>query len=205
MGHSAKSNGADEAGFTLIELLAVISILGIISFALTEAVILGLKTTDATANDSFRSAGVQALQSFFTSDAQSATLVSTADPAPQCAPAAATPRVFLHLSWNDQGKARDVSYSLEDDIPAVAGQSEVVRWSCSGDGAPDKRMLGRLNYDSAVAPELAQCRPVACQAMPSRFDTITLKVPTDRPEEVTNPSGPVPPAAVEMTVRRRTT
>ena len=75
-----------QSGFSLVELIVVITILGIISFVLTEAMILGLKTTDSTASDIGRSIDVAALRRSFTSDAQSAALVSTGDAAPPCAP-----------------------------------------------------------------------------------------------------------------------
>lgn len=191
------SGAEDEAGFTLVELLAVIAILGVITFALTEAVIIGLKTTDSTANDLSRSVAVQALQSYFTPDVQSAKLVSKDDPAPTCAPPASAPDVFLHLSWTEQLRARDVSYALEPDGSASSGQSEIVRWSCIADGPPNKRMLGHLSFDPAgPKPVVALCDGADCRGT-SGPATVTLTILTNRAQD--------PAAAVDLTVRRRTT
>lgn len=182
--------GSDEGGFTLIELLAVIGILAIIAFPLTEAFIQGLKTTDANANDMANSSAVQALQSFFTGDVQSARLASRVDTAPVCASSAPAGEVFLNLTWTDQKKPRDVSYSLAADASPVAGQRELIRWSCTDGGTPDKRMLGRFTYpEGGPAPVRAECNP-ACQDTPAAFDSVTLKVLT--------------PTEVDLTVRRRT-
>ena len=188
----------DEAGFTLVELLAVIAILGVISFPLSQAFIVGLRTTDDNANNMARSVGVQALQSFFTPDAQSAALASQADPEPRCAAAAAPADVFLHLSWTDQATARDVSYSLAADSPVVEGQRELIRWSCTAGGPAQKRMLGRFTFDPAgQLPVRALClltpatTLVPCPAAPTAFEAVTLKVLT--------------PTEVDLTVRGRTT
>ena len=179
---------SDEGGFTLVELLAVIGILAVISFPLTEAFIQGLKTTDANANDMANSTAIQALQSFFTGDVQSSQLASRVDTAPVCASSAPAGEVFLNLTWTDQKKG-DVSYSLAADTSPVAGQRELIRWSCKGGGTPDKRVLGRFTYpEGGPAPVRVECSP-ACQLIPTAFDSVTLKVLT--------------PTEVDLTVRRR--
>lgn len=184
-----------EGGFSLIELLAVISILGVVSFALTEAVILGFKTTDATVDDVSRSVAVQALQSYFTGDAQSADAVSTEDPAPTCSPV--PEGVFLHLAWTDQGRARDVSYALLPDGPA--GEVELIRRSWTGCGAPDTKMLGHFSFEpGGPPPVLALCDGTDCGAAAAGPETITIKIPTRRPQEAT-------PASTSTTVAGATT
>jgi len=202
MSRQASLRHGDELGFTLVELLAVIAILGVISFTLTEAFVVGLKTTDANATDLSRSVAVQAAQSYFTDDVQSAKEVSRVDPPPTtCATAAG---VFLHLSWKDQGRARDVSYAVED---AITGQAQLVRWSCTDGGSVDRKMLGLFTFEPPL-PQLAQCDGAACPDAPGRPLTVTLRIPTDRPQEATGTSTTsVPPLrpSVDLTVRRRTT
>lgn len=206
-GPGAARRRGGESGFSLVELIVVISILGIIGVVLTEATIIGFRTTDAVANDLSRSVAVQALQSVFTGDVQSARLVSSEDPAPACA---TTPGVFLHLSWADQGLARDVSYSLEADAgtnsPAVTGQGDLVRWSCTAGGSPQKKLLGRFSFDAnGPAPVRARCGDVDCGTTPAAPVTVTLRILAGSSQgglggQVPGP----PPPAVDLTVRRRT-
>ena len=178
---------SEEGGFTLVELLAVIGIVAIIAFPLTEAFILGLKTTDANANNMSRAVAVQALQSFFTGDVQSTDVVATA--ASTCAPPPSdtSAEVFLHLSWTD-GVQRDVTYFRQAD--GVEGERELVRWSCTGGSTADKRMLGRITYDPAgPAPVVAMCQPGPCptsidRLVPTPVRTITLRVLTPDPIEL---------------------
>lgn len=179
----AAGRGGDEAGFTLVEVLAVISILGVIAYALTESVILGLRTTDATAASSSRSVAVQTLSSYFTGDAQSADEVSTTDP--DCA---AEP-VFLHLTWTDQAVSRAVSYGLD---PPAGPEQELVRWSCAAGGSADRKVLGHFsrNPDPAAPPVSASCDGVPCPATPGAPATITLDIQSEPP--------------LSLTVRRRT-
>ena len=187
----------DEDGFSLIELLAVIAILGVVSFALTESLILGFETTDRTIGDVSRSAGVNTLQPYFTRDVQSAEMVSTGDPT------CATVPVLLHLTWTDEGAARAVSYSL---VPPTGGEQDLVRWSCTGTGdeAPDRRVLGHFSHDPAGPPPLAATCDEdndpdidLCPVTPGTPATVTLAIQTD-------PSA-APATATKLTVRRRTT
>jgi prepilin-type N-terminal cleavage/methylation domain-containing protein len=187
----------DEAGFTLVELLAVIGILAVLAFPLTEAFIVGMKTTDANATDMYRSVGVQAVQSYFMGDVQSATAVSSPDP--PSTPCAGAAGVFLHLSWSNQGVARDVSYSVED-VDLIKGEAELVRSSCTGGGTADKKPLGRFTFDPPL-PVLAHCDGAPCPPAPGTPRTVTLRIPTDRAREST---GTTPALSVDLTVQRRT-
>lgn len=188
----------DESGFTLIELLVVISILGIISFALTEAVILGLRTTDGITSDVSNSVAVQALRSYVISDVQKAQKVSTdqqlsTNPADPCGTSTAANPVFLQLSWMEGERSRRVSYSLDSGAPPVLGQAELVRSSCTDSSVPtDKRVLGHFEFDPSGSPVLASCSPDCATAT-----TVTLKILTNRPRN--------PPAPIELTMRRRLT
>lgn len=192
----------DEGGFSLIELLVVVSVLGIISFVLTEAFILGLKTTDGITADVSNSVAVQALRSHFTGDAQKAKeVIASPDTPDTCAKddeGAARP-VFLQLKWSEAGAARHVSYELDGGMPPAPGQAELVRWSCTGSsGAPDKRVLGYFEFSPGDKPVEALCSPPPPPptAVPP-CATVTMKILTNRAQ---NPAAPI-----ELTVRRRIT
>ena len=171
----------DEGGFTITELLVAIVILGIISVILTEAVILGLRTTDATAANTSRSVATQTLASYFTDDAQSASAVSTTDLSCTASP------VLLHLAWTDQGVNRDVSYALE---PPAGREQTLVRWSCTGDGDPTRKVLGHFSGDGA-APVAVRCDEGPCPSTPGSPAPARVAVEIDG----------TPPLTV--TVRRR--
>jgi prepilin-type N-terminal cleavage/methylation domain-containing protein len=95
-----------EAGFTLAELLVSVVILTIIGGALTEATILGLRTTGRTADRIAESSDAQLVSTWFSTDVQSAQTVETQvqDPACDVSP-------LLRLTWTDQGVAHVVSYA----------------------------------------------------------------------------------------------
>lgn len=174
----APGRGRGDAGFTLVELLVVIAILGIIGYPLTESLILGLRTTDATAASSSRSVAIQALSSYFTGDAQSAETVLFTDSS------CATQPVFLNLEWSDKMTTQKVSYSLD---PVSGPEQDLIRWSCTGTGgSPERRVLGHFSRgaDTTQPPVVASCAELpACR-------TITLTFPPD--------------PALTLTVRRRT-
>lgn len=181
-----------QHGFSLTELLVVTTILGIIGFALTEAVILGLRTTDGTAASSSRSSATQALASYFTDDAHSAELVSNTDPACAGQP------VLLRLTWTD-GVARTVSYGLD---PVVGDEQDLVRWSCIGSGSSDRKILGHFSSDRAVGsgpPVEVQC--AGCpSATPIAPASITLKV---RAAQILPTATPETDHTLTLTVQRR--
>jgi prepilin-type N-terminal cleavage/methylation domain-containing protein len=87
-----------EAGFTLVEMLATIAILGIISLPLTNAFVVGLRSSDRTAKLLVTSADRQMLANYLPPDALSATGATTGA-GTGCLGAAGT-RVLL-LTWTE--------------------------------------------------------------------------------------------------------
>jgi prepilin-type N-terminal cleavage/methylation domain-containing protein len=184
--------GQHEAGFSLVELIVVVAILGVISSVLTEALILGLRTTDGTIANVSRAAGVQILEPYFTADAHSAEVVWT-DPTPTCASGPA----FVHLRWTESGSVvRTVGYGLD---PAVGPDQELVRVSCVASGPPERKVLGHFTHDPAgPQPVSVACDAGPCPTVPgAAVATVTLLIQVD-------PS-PAPPAPISLTVRRRLT
>ena len=181
-----------QRGLTLVELLAAITILGVISFALTESIIVGLRTTDGTAANISGSIGTQSAASYFSGDAQSADEVSngwtgcpgTADPG----------GVFLHMGWTDQDDlgattTRSVNYAFDPPSP-TATEMQLIRWSCDGiSGAASSRNLGLFTrkVDDPL-PVSVTCDGVPCPVTPAAPDQITMTIkshPTHPANDIT--------------------
>jgi prepilin-type N-terminal cleavage/methylation domain-containing protein len=180
-----------QGGFTLVEVLVVIVILGIIAYPLTEAVILGFRTTDGTIAGVSRASAVELLAPAFTSDAQNAVDVAVSGGACAAVDPGDLAGVFLDLAWTDGATPKEASYAL---VPPTGGEQDLVRLSCVNSGPARRQVLGHFSHDPAAPspPVSAACTP-ACNATAK---TITLHVQLD-------PSAtPAPP--VDITVRRRT-
>lgn len=174
-----------ESGTTLVELLVAISILAIISFALTEAVMQALRTLDGTARRYGESIDAQSLAASFGPDIQSADRVEApfaADPSDPCAPASGAP--LLLLRWTDGSVAKQASYTLE---AATGSERHLVRRYCEADSRASDPPVFRLVRQHAVAslvpPEAPEpavtCSPgPACSAQP---DAVTMTITYPRP------------------------
>jgi prepilin-type N-terminal cleavage/methylation domain-containing protein len=128
-----------EAGFTLPEVLIVIAILGIIVVSLTNAMVVGLRSSSRTATVLVASADRQMLTTYFPPDALSAT-TATADPAAVGCTGVTGDRVLL-LAWSEFDPLFPqfptsffADYRL---IPGGTGK-ELVRDSCVGSVPADE-------------------------------------------------------------------
>lgn len=180
----------DERGFTLVELLTAVVVLGIVGAAVTQGIVVTLRTTDGSVARISGSIASEALTSYFSADASSAeTVVVPAGPA--CAPVG-TSGVFLRLTWNDNDPAnpgpRMTEYALD---PATGGEQELVRWHCNASPTPSRRVLGQFVHDpSGPPPVVARCDDAVCPAASSPEEVSLLVRIEDAP-------------ASEVTVRRR--
>lgn len=177
-----------EAGTTLVELLAAISIMAIISFALTEAVVQALRTLDGTATRYGESIDAQSLAASFGPDIQSADRVEapfTPDGTDPCTPSSGSP--LLLVTWTDGSVVKQASYTLE---AASGNQRHLVRRYCEADSRlPDTaaRLVRQHAVASLVPPEAPEpqvtCAPAPCSPQPDQVTmTITYPRPPQSPE-----------------------
>lgn len=161
-------NRDSEAGTTLVELLVAISILAIISFALTESVIQALRTADGTANRYGESIDAQLLAASFGPDVQSAAQVETPFPSSVDPCSVASGTNVLRLSWTDGSVAKQSTYTLE----ATSGpQRHLVRRYCEADSrAADTslHLVRQHTVASFVAADAAEPVVVTCDGTPCR-------------------------------------
>lgn len=132
----------NEDGFTLPELLVSVVILGIISGAITGAIITGLNVTDGTSQRIKESTDAQLASAYFANDVQSSgTVVPAAHPA--CAPPA--------------GGTAIVSFSWED--PSEPAVPRVATWFTSNVG--EERHLSRRYCEAASGYTVTVSRALA--------------------------------------------
>ncbi|HET7488550.1 MAG TPA: type II secretion system protein [Acidimicrobiales bacterium] len=188
-----------QGGFTLIELLVAIVITGIIVAALTEAVIQGFKTTDATSARVARSSAAQALTSAVTEDVHRAeTVARTADPEPIGNCVTRDAGRFIRFTWTDTTVAHVAVYAL--DPTGDAGDHDLVRYECVAGGLPVRRILGHFP-DAVGAPSAVT---VACKA--AITDTSTALCPdpgTPATVVLSIRVDPYPLPASQLTLQRR--
>ncbi|HZM84603.1 MAG TPA: prepilin-type N-terminal cleavage/methylation domain-containing protein [Candidatus Limnocylindrales bacterium] len=176
----------DDRGVTLIEVLVAVTLLAIIMFPLTNAMITYLRNTNATNDRLAASHDAQIAAAFFAQDVQSIGVrdwdvagfalkqsvelnVAPHAGLHQCGPAGATtPNAVVRMAWDDPAAATGrppkvvVSY-------VVAGR-ELHRWHCAG-GAFRDTMVAH-NLDSVSAP---QCVP-SCSDPQSLSMDLTIRV-----------------------------
>jgi len=150
-------NGASDGGFTLVELLVVVAILGIIAGALTESIIIGLRTTTATVAQVSGSLDRQKLADAFVPDVQSAQKVEVEGPT-TCGSGGT---VRGTLSRVDRGVTKTASYvEAAGEGPAL----QLLRRYCEGEAQPVERML---------ADNLSEVQSVVCVTEASSTTTTT--------------------------------
>lgn len=123
-----------EAGFTLVEMLMAVAVLGIISLPLTNAVVVGLRTSDRTAKVLVASADRQMLANYLPPDALSATAATTAAAAGGCLAPAGT-RVVL-LTWSEF-TGTVTTYASDYRLVPVGTTTKLVRDRCVLGGAAE--------------------------------------------------------------------
>lgn len=159
-----------EDGFTLVELLLVIVILGIVMGALGQAVIVGLRTSDAATNRLAESHDAQIVSSYFVTDIQSSVTVTagaqdSTSPLPAgCTPAASPIVVF---SWTDPSAgAQLVSYYRA----TSGGQTQLLRQACS----PNATKLITVAHLLGTSTFSLTCAPTACSSTGSAATRVQL-------------------------------
>lgn len=124
-----------EAGFTLPEMLMAVAVMAIIIVPLTNAMVVGLRTSGRTAAVLVTSADRQMLTNYLPPDALSASAATTDTAASGCLSSVGT-RVLL-LTWSEYTgtvKSYAADYRL---VPAGAG-TKLVRDRCVAGEVPEE-------------------------------------------------------------------
>ena len=123
--------GRDERGFTLVELVIGIAILGTIVGGLAGAIIVGLRTADATATRLAQSHDAQLVSVYLPRDlaSTSSDVVAKPDPDSMCS---SQGTLLLRLRWTDEADYV-ATYRMEQ---APTGEWELIRHLCVDGGAP---------------------------------------------------------------------
>jgi prepilin-type N-terminal cleavage/methylation domain-containing protein len=140
----------DEAGFTLVELLVTIVILGAIVGAIGTAIVVGLRTTDATQVRLAESHDAQMTSAFFGNDVQSASDV-TLNAVSSCSGTISV----VSFQWNDAGVSKVASYSVR----STATETQLLRRYCEGISPAAEVVIAHLVADASAVT--AACQPAA--------------------------------------------
>jgi hypothetical protein len=144
----------DESGATLVELLAAILIFGIIGGVLTDAIVIGLRSTAETEKAVSESVDRQFVSRWFGRDVQSADTVRR-NPETACGGEPVAPDIeVITFAWEDGDVPKVSSYLYE------ASRGRLVRKYCEGQGA--EAAGAETTLASALAatdPVLVECNP----------------------------------------------
>lgn len=143
-----------EEGFTLIETLVTVVITGIISGAVAASVIIGLRTTDATANRLADSRDAQLAAAYFGTDVQAADEVNIPGSPPSCQSTVSSSSI-LELVDRPSGGGQPLSVVSYFTESTPEGTRDLRRVACRG---------GSVIGDVVVAADLGEGSPVAACA-----------------------------------------
>jgi prepilin-type N-terminal cleavage/methylation domain-containing protein len=126
-----------EAGFTLIEMLMAVAVLGIIGLPLTNAMVVGLRTSDRTAKVLVTSADRQMLTNYLPPDALSATVATNEGAATGGCLTADGTRVVL-LNWSEFDGAFTTTYASDYRLIPGTTANRLVRDRCVAGSAANE-------------------------------------------------------------------
>ncbi len=162
-----------QEGFTLVETLVTVVITGIIGGAVVASIIIGLRTTDATANRLADSRDAQLAAAYFGTDVQAADRVSvgpaSSPSAPSCAPT--VPRIvdLIDDQVGGSGAPSIVTYVTE----TTGGRMNLRRLACQGTDVVADVVVAADLLDAS--PPLATCDP-SCSADPAPVERVKMTV-----------------------------
>ncbi|HEY3672878.1 MAG TPA: prepilin-type N-terminal cleavage/methylation domain-containing protein [Acidimicrobiia bacterium] len=183
---------SNEAGFTLIELLLVIALLGFIVAPISAAIVVGLRTTSATANRVSSSHDAQLVALYLPADLQSVTTASDVDASGtnvSCSPTASQ----LHLQWSqqlDETGAAD-RYEAAYVVAQSGGEWQLTRYYCRNSALIARTVVAH-NLIGAAATSFVVAQPAGPRV------TVTLTE-----AQVTTDNGS-PPYSYQVSGTRRT-
>lgn len=159
-----------DEGFTLVETLVTVVITGIIGGAVVASIIIGLRTTDATANRLADSRDAQLAAAYFGTDVQGADEVNLApSPPPSPSPPLCEAAVHPVVDLIDSGGA----------APSLVTYATEITADCEMNLRRIARKGTDVVADVVVATDLeetrlpvATCDPLSCTAKPTQVKMI---------------------------------
>jgi prepilin-type N-terminal cleavage/methylation domain-containing protein len=140
---------SDESGYTLIELLLVIALLGFIVAPISAAIVVGLRTTSATANRINSSHDAQLVSIYLPADIQSATTVDQTGTNTGC-----HPNSVLYLKWTqlvDPSSNAVDTYEAAYAIAQNDGEWQMTRYYCVNSALVQQTVVAHNLRDGSAA------------------------------------------------------